>query len=442
MPTIDFGPRTLATLKDPPAGADGAVQWVEQFDRSTPGLYLRASSTGARTWMFMGRVMRDGRRKLARFKLGAAWTKDNQAGMPLSAARTAAAAMKADLKAGIDPAQREREQEQARAEASANTFEAAVQTFLAQYPKREKLRPSTERQYRDFLQGDDFAVLDNKPLATISKSDITGILDTIQERGATVRANRALASAKKMFRWYVGRGQLAVDPTNGMTPPVAEEPRDRHLFGGRDKPSEIALAWRAFERCGRYAPFLKLLVLTGARLNEVARMQGGELADIGEDAYWVIPGDRAKNHREHHMPLGAMAAEIVRTVPRVEKCPYLFTTNGRTPISGFSKLKKQVDKAVAEIKAAEPERYKGQLEEPFTFHDLRRTFKTGLASLRVDKEIRDALLNHARQGIDAHYDHSELDAEKRAAVEVWERHIAACLNPPDKSNVLPLRAAR
>ena len=124
-----------------------------------------------------------------------------------------------------------------------------------------------------------------------------------------------------------------------------------------------------------------------------------------------------------------MAAQIVRTLPRVAKCPYLFTTNGLRPISGFSKLKRQVDRAAAEIKAAAPARYAGQLEEPWTFHDLRRTLKTGLATLRVDKEVRDALLNHARQGVDAHYDHSELDAEKRAAVEAWEQHIAACLQP-------------
>jgi integrase len=101
-----------------------------------------------------------------------------------------------------------------------------------------------------------------------------------------------------------------------------------------------------------------------------------------------------------------------------------------------------VDKAVAELKAGlEAERYRGQLDEPWVFHDLRRSFKTGLSSLRVDSEVRDALLNHAKQGVDAHYDHAELDAEKQAAVETWERHITTCLNPPDKSNVTELRAA-
>src|SRR5581483_6790957 len=161
MARLTFNARTLATLKGPSPGEGGAVQWEEHFDKDGEGgLYLRASSTGARTWMLMSRVWRDGQWKLAKFKLGAAWSKDNPKAMSLSAARTAAAALKTDLKAKIDPAKVEREREEKERAAAGNTFKVAVETFLTQYPKREKLRPATERQYRDFLEGD-FATLDS-----------------------------------------------------------------------------------------------------------------------------------------------------------------------------------------------------------------------------------------------------------------------------------------
>ena len=448
MPTFGFTPRTLSNLKPPAPGPGGRVAQVDYYDQSEGGLHLRVSSTGIRTWMVAGRVLRAGERKLAQFKLGPAPTPDNPRGMSLADARTAAAKLKADLKAGVDPQQRDRDAERELAEANAKTFEAAAKTFLAQYPKRKGLRPATIRQYTDFLEGQDFALLKKRPLASITKSDITRALDRIQERKSVkkgVRANRALASAKVMFRWYVGRGDLAADPTQGMKPPVTESKRARHLFGSRDKPSELALVWRAFDRCGTpYAQFLKLLMLTGLRRSEAAGLRWDELVDLdGENPCAVIPGDRVKNHRDLHLPLGSTAAELLRSVPRVaaddgRDCAFVFTVNGQTAINGFSKLRtKTIDRKVAAVIAEDPERYHGQMVAPWTLHDLRRTFKTGLKELRVDEDVRDALLNHARTGVDAHYDHAELDAAKREAVEAWERHIAACLAPP-KENVVQL----
>ena len=47
------------------------------------------------------------------------------------------------------------------------------------------------------------------------------------------------------------------------------------------------------------------MLLTGSRLNEVARMEAGELSDDG--ATWTIPGNRTKNHRTHVVPLPLLA---------------------------------------------------------------------------------------------------------------------------------------
>ena len=53
------------------------------------------------------------------------------------------------------------------------------------------------------------------------------------------------------------------------------------------------------------------------------------------------------------------------------------------------------------------------------FHDLRRTFKTGLAELGVTGEIRDALMNHSRPGMDSVYNHAGYVVQKRAAMLLW-----------------------
>jgi integrase len=144
----------------------------------------------------------------------------------------------------------------------------------------------------------------------------------------------------------------------------------------------------------------------------------------GHDARWLLPGERTKNGKPHLIPLGPLAVRVIRSVERVVGCAYVMTCDGRRPRVGFSKIKRVVDaKIAAIIKRENSKRYAGQFTERWTFHDLRRTLKTGLAELRVGQEIRDALLNHSKPGMDSVYDHSELDAAKREAILKWEDHI-------------------
>jgi integrase len=168
----------------------------------------------------------------------------------------------------------------------------------------------------------------------------------------------------------------------------------------------------------------KLLMLTGQRLSEVAEMQDDELLDLnGKDPRWIIPGTRTKNSKEHVVPLGPTAVKALRTIPRLRNCPFVFSTTGTTPISGFTNLKKRIDTQIEKQKKEQPSIFAGQFSKPWRFHDLRRTFKTGLAELGVSPDVRDALVNHTPQGVAAHYDHGEYNALKREAMLRWEQHI-------------------
>lgn len=453
--TIDFKSKALssAELAPPPAGPNGEVVQLDVYDRSTPGLYLRISSTGVRTWMLADRILIDGRRKLARRKIGRAWSKTNPSGLSLADARNQAYELKAAIDAGKDPRQLARDEERQKVEASLQTFEATVARFLEVYPADKGLRPATVRQYEDFLRGADFAILNDKPVTAISRADINAVLERIRRRGCGVRRNRALASVKKLFRWLIENGDLNVDPTGGMKPPVKEFPRERHLFGDTSKrrPSEIALLWRAAEICGPddkrdlYAPFLRCLILTGQRLEEVGGMRWNELVNIdGAEPHWIIPASRAKNRTEHRLPLGPMAIAAIKAAPRINGSPFVFSLNGKNSLSGWSKWKKRMDAAIAELKAKEPERYGGQFEEAWVIHDLRRTLATGLVELGVSVEIVDSLQNHisgVRRGVRRHYIHARHEAAKRVAMLLWEKHVAECLDPSAvKSNVISLPA--
>jgi integrase len=65
---------------------------------------------------------------------------------------------------------------------------------------------------------------------------------------------------------------------------------------------------------------------------------------------------------------------------------------------------------------------------PPTPHDLRRTVGTRLAELRVPKEIRDRVLNHAVGDVGTkHYNVHDYADEKRDALTRWARELRAII---------------
>jgi len=90
---------------------------------------------------------------------------------------------------------------------------------------------------------------------------------------------------------------------------------------------------------------------------------------------------------------------------------------GDTVFGGWSKCKMVIDKACP--------------IEPWTLHDLRRTFATNLAALGTPIHVTERLLNHisgtTTGGLIAVYQrHSYMD-EMREAIQKWEAHLASLL---------------
>ena len=135
--------------------------------------------------------------------------------------------------------------------------------------------------------------------------------------------------------------------------------------------------WKAADSIGwPFGPIVRLLILTGARRDEVAQMEWREL-DL-DRALWTLPASRSKNRREHAIPLSDTALEILRSLPRIERSGFVFTTNASTPVSGFSKAKPALDRAMDELAG------EGASPIPaWVLHDLRRTVATNLQRLGI-----------------------------------------------------------
>jgi integrase len=97
---------------------------------------------------------------------------------------------------------------------------------------------------------------------------------------------------------------------------------------------------------------------------------------------------------------------------------------------GFSKLKARID-AKAGI-------------APWRWHDLRRTCRTGLARLGIDRLHAERALNHisGQSRLERTYDTHDYEAETLAALRRWQKHVAALVAPSPGAAVVQMRRTR
>ncbi len=262
-----------------------------------------------------------------------------------------------------------------------------------------------------------FTTLHDKRIDQIKRADVVKACDVIH-KSAPTSANRAMAHLKHLMGWCVERGMIEANPISGMKPLSKEKPRERVLTD-----NELGALWAV---CGDEGyPFgdcMKLLMLSGQRRAEVAEMRWSEL-DL-EKRLWTLPSSRAKNGKQHTVPITDAMFEVLRKTPRFFNSDYVFTTTGKSPVSGFGRVKDRLDKALPEG------------TEPWIIHDLRRTMSTIMARLGVPQPVTEALLNHKTgvvSGVAAIYNVYSYADEKREALALWNRHVEKVT----KSAILP-----
>ena len=227
-------------------------------DGRIKGLYLVLQRSGARSWAL-------------RYRFGGVpkkYTIGPYPALELATARRRAQEALGDIAKGIDPAAVKRASKAAAKAVRENAddrVEQVANLFLERYVKGN-VSPSWARETERLLRTEIVPKLGAKRLSEVKKPDIHDLLDGIVDRGAPVVANRTLAVLRKMFGWSVERGIVAASPVDKVKSPTPENSRDRVL-----NDDEIKFVWAAFESVGwPFGPFAKLLLLTGARRDEVA----------------------------------------------------------------------------------------------------------------------------------------------------------------------------
>lgn len=424
------------------------------WDDTLKGFGVMVTDKAVRSYIIQYRVGGRGSptRRVTIGKHGSPWT--------AKTARDRAAELLEQVRRKVDPFDAQRaaiaearaRKERERAEAAIALrlgFSIFADRFVEKFAKVKQ--PRSWQDTESIVRRDLKPFFGDKPLPSIVSADIVELLDKVHERGdaAAIKAYKALRS---LFGYAVDKEKRhmspATSPMLGIKPPAKIDVRQRTLSD-----AELRLVWIAAGAFGYpYTPLIRLLILTGQRLREVAEAPWSEF-DLAKQQ-WLIPPERTKNRQPTLVPLSDGAVEILKGLPVIQRkedpktgvhpSPFLFTTKAETPISGFSKAKARLDRLIVEVAKKEASE---AACEPVTLagwrlHDLRRSFGNGLQRIGIKTEVIESALNHvsgSKSGIVGVYQTYKYEAEVRVAMELWDRHMEQLLSADQQSdNVVAL----
>jgi integrase len=404
------------------------------FDDEQRGLAVRVTASGGRT--FLCQYTLHGHKW--RVPLGAC------SAIALSKARQAAAAIMGDVAKGRNPAAERKDA--ATAERARRTRNRLTLRVLIDDWNRLHLAGRRPSYATEAVRALHCAFADRLDDAAedLDRAGVVRALDALARRrrrkeGDRVGAirgaamtGRTAAYGRAAFAWAVKRSMVPVNPFTDL--PVAKNiaKRERVLSD-----QEIAEIWRAAcEATSPYGSILRMLILTGQRRGEVAGMAWDEIS--GDLATWTLPGARTKNGAAHTVPLSVPARELLGVLlpddkRRSASGGLVLPGALGTAFAGWSKAKRALDKAIAEVRAKAAGSSNAALAvlAPWSVHDLRRTVATGMQRLGVRLEVTEAVLNHisgSRGGIAGVYQRHDWATEKRAALDAWAAHLRSVVD--------------
>ena len=353
------------TDKNVKAAKPDASKRREIADSILPGLYLVVQPSGVKSWAVRYRHMG----RSIKLTLPGRYP-----AIGLAAARAAARDALSEVSHGRDPSQKNATSD------DASTVEGAVAEYIR--IKLPTLRPGTQRHNRREVLALAKA-MGRRPIREVTRRDVLLFIEAkvVDENGAGTfaRKNRAKIIVS-FFGWAQFRGLIDVNVADNLTKGMDGD-RMRQRFLNDD---EIAAVWRAAPAMGdKVGDLVKLLLLTGARREEIAALRWSEVGDreiiiLGDERAAVDGRTRGtKTYEDLRLPITpAIAAILDSWKRRTGNQTYVW---GQYPISNGGVVNKAV---------------KVDGVPHFVLHDTRRSVETGMSRIGVDPSISHMATNH------------------------------------------------
>jgi integrase len=391
----------------------------EVFDAIVPGLAVRMSASGRKTFTLYYRHCR----RMRRLGLG------RYPDVPLEKARKIATHHRGRVFNGADPAG-EKRTDQAQDD---NT----VQALYELYRTRKKKVMRSWSEVRRILEKEVLPTWRHRRVADIRRRDVRELVEE-KAQTAPVQGNRVLERISALFTFAVDQDWIEANPAWRIKKPGQERTRDRVLT--RDELRELWPALHEVEAKNadgtpkrRLSQTLNdaflVMLLTAQRCGEVCQMQWSEV-DLAT-GWWAIPGEVSKNHDPHRVPLTSTVLEILERRASAKNADdrYVFSNHRHACVADRAK------KAAAIL-------CNGGVSFHFRAHDLRRTAASYMGEAGVDRFHIAHVLNHrsvTHSTVTAIYDRYRYDKEKRAALEKWAEVLTEIVDIKPAPTAAPAR---
>jgi integrase len=277
---------------------------------------------------------------------------------------------------------------------SGEGFPAAIERYLER--KKASLKPSSFAEAGRYLRGH-AAPLHSLRLSQIDRRKIAALLGEIETSCGPVSRNRLRSALSGFFSWCIQEGLIDVNPATGTGKADEGGSRERVLTQ-----EELRKLWRSLGD-DAFSNVVRLLLLLGQRRNEIGKLAWSEI-DVGRKVI-VLPKERAKNGRQHELPLSTQALAIIAGIPRRNTTEFLFAKRGFTNWDG---AKQELDKRLGIA--------------PWRLHDLRRSCATYMGELGVLPHVVEQALNHVtghKAGVAGTYNRSKMSDAVREGLQRW-----------------------
>lgn len=402
MPKLKLTKTAINAIQLPEAG-----KRTNYLDTEVPGLALRVTSTGVKTYYLLR--YSDGRRDW--LKLG------KYPDLTPEQARQAAQKALGVYASGVNPAEAKR---------TIKGIPALSEFFHEQYmPKHgaKKARAGKE----DAARFEQWIAprIGTRKLSEITRQDIAAIIQQAEKKGLATSSVKGLKSlCSVVFTLAIEQGFVDQNPVQAIRVSGRTVSRDRFL-----QPQELR---PFFEAVSEEAPltrdFILLALLTGARRSNVLAM-AWEDVDL-EQATWRIP--KTKNGLPQVVTLVPEAVEILAKRKAVANGHFVFpSARGDGHLTDPKKALQRVLE-----RAGLP--YGRKVKNGITLHDLRRTLGSWQARTGANLVIIGKSLNH--KTINSTMPYARLDQDPvREAVNTAVSAMLEAAGITEPAQVVPLR---
>jgi integrase len=231
-----------------------------------------------------------------------------------------------------------------------------------------------------------------KDVKEITRQDFVTVITAIEDAGKPGAAEDLRKFSRTFCEWCVARGFVMANVMAGLRRPKqtrAEKLASRKRKARALADPEIVAVWNACEGRGAFGNIIRLLLLSGARRGEIAKLARDRV--LSESLR--LPPLHTKMGEPHEVPLTDLMRTVLASQPKTTSTLVFPSEKTGGVISGWTKLVKalQDDSGVV-----------------FTPHDLRRTCRTLMSTYRVDHDVAELAIGHQRHGLDKLYDFAEL----------------------------------